>query len=165
MKAVTDTGPMLHLEEAGALAILGALEQVIISPLIRAELRSHLPSLGPVPLPDWVRVESPSVPAQQRARAWIQAGLLHGGEAEVLAVALEVKPDWFLTDDAAARLMAESLGLEVHGSIGVLLWAAYHRHIEPVVAERYLTGLEQSSLWISPRVRTEARAALGRITR
>jgi len=74
-----------------------------------------------------------------------------------------MKPDWFLTDDAAARLMAESLGMEVHGSIGVVLWAAAHRLIARIEAERPLTGLERSSLWMSPRVRAEARLALGNL--
>jgi len=65
-----------------------------------------------------------SASAQQRSLTWQQAGLLHGGEAEPVALAIELKADWFLTDDAAARLLAESLGLEVHGSLGVILWAA-----------------------------------------
>jgi len=77
-----------------------------------------------------------------------------------MALASAVRPDWFLTDDAAARLMAESLGLEPHGSLGVVLYAATQRRIGKSEATAYLTGLERSSLWLSPRVRAAARQAL-----
>jgi predicted nucleic acid-binding protein len=49
-----------------------------------------------------------------------------------------MRPDWFLTDDAAARLMAESLGLEAHGSLEVELWAASTHLIGKPEAERVL---------------------------
>ena len=76
---------------------------------------------------------------------------------------MEIKPDWFLTDDAAARLMAESLGIEVHGSVGVVLWAAANELVGRLESEIFLTGLEQSSLWLSKKVRVQARAALDRL--
>jgi predicted nucleic acid-binding protein len=91
--------------------------------------------------------------------------LLHGGEAEALALAFDLKPDWFLTDDAAARLMAESLKVETHGSIGVLLWAASQRLIGESEAKLLLANLENSPLWMSAKVRSEARAALEKIHR
>ena len=36
----------------------------------------------------------------------------------------QLKADWFVTDDTAARVLATTLGIEVHGSLGILLWAA-----------------------------------------
>ena len=92
-----------------------------------------------------------------------EAGSLHGGEAEAVAPALDFKPDWFLTDDAAARLMAESLGVEAHGSLGVVLWAAGQKLVGKEAAEVALTALERSSLWMSFRVAAQARAALAQI--
>jgi predicted nucleic acid-binding protein len=45
---------------------------------------------------------------------------LDEGEAQCLAV-LEQKPGaMFLTDDAAARMAGRQIGVEVHGSIGIL---------------------------------------------
>ena len=134
---------------------------VFVPPLVLAELRVHAPTLWPGLPPVWVKTESLSSDLHQRASAWNQAGLLHSGEAEALAIATEIKPEWFLTDDAAARLVAESLGFEARGSLGVVLWAAANRLVRKADAEAYLNGLEQSSLWISPRVRAEAWAALG----
>jgi predicted nucleic acid-binding protein len=157
---VADTGPILHLHEAGALHLLPLIGKVFLPPLVIAELRAHSPLLWPGSFPEWAELQTLSSENQQRALQWQRAGLLHGGEAESLALALEIKPDWFLTDDAAARLMAESLGIEVHGSIAVVLWAAANKLMKKSEAEKLLTGLEQSSLWMSPKVRTQARNAL-----
>ncbi|MGO8927106.1 MAG: hypothetical protein ACLQU3_09485 [Limisphaerales bacterium] len=162
-RLVTDTGPLLHLSEAGALELLPRIGVASLTPLVLAELRARAPTLWPGTLPDWLKLHTLSHAVQQRTVGWQQAGLLHGGEAEALAVALEVAPDWFLTDDAAARLLAESLKLETHGSLGVVLWAAANRLVAKAEAEAYLTALENSSLWTSPRVRAAARAALENI--
>ena len=51
-------------------------------------------------------------------------GLAAYGEAQAIALARQFGPDWLLTDDASARLLAQSLGLEVHGSLGLVLWSA-----------------------------------------
>ena len=162
-RLVADTGPILHLHEAGALHLLPLIGEVFLPPLVVAEVRAHFPSLWPDLPPDWVRPQTLSADAYHRALQWQHAGLLHGGEAEALSLVLEIKPDWFLTDDAAARLMAESVGLEAHGSLGVVLWAVANKLVGKADAETNLNGLEKSSLWMSRRVRTEARAALAKI--
>jgi predicted nucleic acid-binding protein len=66
-----------------------------------------------------------------------------------------------LTDDAKARQFAESLELEVHGSIGLLLWSMAEGHVKDSKhALNLLEGLANSSLWISERVLYEARRAI-----
>ncbi|HZF01689.1 MAG TPA: hypothetical protein VE344_07320 [Methylomirabilota bacterium] len=156
---VADTGPILHLHEAGALHLLPLIGEIFLPPMVAAELRSLNPALPS----KFVKPQTLSSTAQRRALEWQRAGFLHGGESEALALALEIKPDWFLTDDAAARLMAESLKIEAHGSIGVLLWAAANKLVKMPEAKLLWFGLEKSSLWMSPKVRLEARAALEKI--
>ena len=162
-RVVADTGPVLHLHEAGALHLLPLLGEIFLPPLVIAELRNHAPSLWPGVPPAWVKFQTLSARPQQRALEWKRAGLLHGGEAKALALAGEIKPDWFLTDDAAARLMAESLGMEVRGSIGVVLLAAARKLVPKAEAEACWNGLKKSSLWMSPKVRAEAKAALEKL--
>ena len=162
-RLVADTGPILHLHEAGALHLFQFIGEVLLTPLVLAELRVHAPMLWPGQPPRWTNAQTLSPAAQQRAVEWQHAGLLQGGEAQALALAQETKPDWFLTDDAGAHLVAKSLGIETHGSIGVILWSAATGLIQKPEAETLLTGLEKSSLWMSPRVRAEARAALARL--
>jgi predicted nucleic acid-binding protein len=162
-RIVADTGPILHLHEAGALSLLSIIGEIFLSPLVISELRVHAPALWSGGPPAWVTPRILPPGAQQRAGEWKSAGLLHGGEAESLALALEIKPDWFLTDDAAARLMAESLGMETHGSLGIVLWLAAQKRVSKIEAETHLAALENSSLWMSRKVQIEARVALGKI--
>jgi hypothetical protein len=49
------------------------------------------------------------------------------------------------------------------GSLGVVLWAVATNLVGREEAETYLTGLENSSLWMSSRVRAEGRRALERL--
>ena len=162
-RLVADTGPLLHLHEAAALHLLPLIGNVVVPARILAELHSHAPDLWARELPPWIRVEDLSPQARQRSVAWQQSSILHSGEAEALALAEQTKPDWFLTDDAAARLLAESIKMEVHGSLGIVLWCAAKRLIGKDEAAASLTRLEQSSLWLSPRVRSEARTALAKL--
>jgi predicted nucleic acid-binding protein len=156
---VSDTGPLLHLQEADSLDILQAAGRVIIPPGVHAELVDHDP-FWDEHRPGWIAVEALEPKSAAIADHWLQAGLLDLGESEALSLAIQVKADWLLTDDAAARLIAEQQGLEVHGSLGVVLWAAVSGHLRHSEAERALEALFGSSLWVSPRVRDEARAAL-----
>jgi predicted nucleic acid-binding protein len=68
-----------------------------------------------------------------------------------------------LTDDAAARLLAQNLGLEVHGSLGIVLWAAAVGHRNRTDSEITLERLASSSLWLSPKILAEARTALDQL--
>jgi predicted nucleic acid-binding protein len=91
----------------------------------------------------------------------VRENQIDDGEAEAIILALQEHADWLLTDDAKARQFAESAGLEVHGSIGLLLWSVVNEHIlEKTLALHLLDNLANSSLWISERVLQEARKAI-----
>ncbi|MDQ3684027.1 MAG: DUF3368 domain-containing protein, partial [Acidobacteriota bacterium] len=120
---VSDTGPLLHLSEAQSLDLLRLTGEVHIPPTVAIEMAHHDAGWSSA-LPTWIKLAQLSSPHDALAAAWEQAGLLDRGEAEALALARQFQADWFLTDDAAARVLAISLGVEVHGSLGVVLWAA-----------------------------------------
>jgi predicted nucleic acid-binding protein len=105
----------------------------------------------PLSKTEWINVTRLIPPHDAQAIAWEQASLLDIGEAEALALAQQLFANWFLTDDAAARVLATSLKIEAHGSLGVVLWAAAVGHLNQVEATQALERLEQSSLWISTR--------------
>jgi predicted nucleic acid-binding protein len=56
-----------------------------------------------------------------------QTFLLDAGELEALRLMKANPRSVFLTDDAAARLVAQRLGYEVHGTIGVIVRALRRR--------------------------------------
>ena len=98
-------------------AILGS--HVAVTPGVLAELRAG-EQTGRVPTCDWgwLTVLTPTAAEVDLAATLLRQ--LHPGEAECLAVAL-TRGGRFLSDDFAARRLAEAKGLAVSGTIGILL--------------------------------------------
>jgi predicted nucleic acid-binding protein len=159
---VADTGPVLHLAEAKAIDLLPLLGEVVLPPAVHEEL-SRLRS--PVSLPMPLRVEPLNDRYEAKALDWCKAGLVDRGESHAIALAQQMRADILLTDDAAARLLATTLGLTARGSLGVVLWLAGQRRIGCAEATQHLESLFCTSLWVSARVVAEARAALEQISK
>jgi predicted nucleic acid-binding protein len=109
IRIVCDTGPLLHLREAGCLEILQTAGEITIPPAVRAELISHDP-FWDRHMPDWIEPGILEPGFLESAARWLQAGLLDPGKAEALSLAAQLKAGWLLTDDAAARLIAQQQG-------------------------------------------------------
>ncbi len=60
---------------------------------------------------------------------------LHSGEAESIALALEIRPDILLLDESEARRVAGLYDLPVTGIIGLLIQARRDRQISSLVEE------------------------------
>ena len=99
---VTDTGPLLHLHQVGAMHLLAHLGDIQLTPTVWSELQRHAPSLATSGLPAWLSLAQPSASTLLQASQWVNAQVLHAGEAEALAYARETQADLFLTDDTAA---------------------------------------------------------------
>jgi predicted nucleic acid-binding protein len=155
---VCDTGPVLHLREAGVLDVLRHAGEVLIPAAVDDEL-TRLVDDWAAARPAWL-VRRALDPAAAPSPTHHLATGLGAGETEAILLARQLDADWLLTDDAEARIIAGLAGLEVHGSLGVLLWAAAQRHLDHAQADAALTRLAQSSLWLSPAILTEARNAL-----
>jgi predicted nucleic acid-binding protein len=155
---VCDTGPVLHLREAGVLDVLRHAGEVLIPAAVDDELK-RLADDWAATRPAWL-VRRALDPAASPAPIHHFVTGLGAGETEAILLARTLDADWLLTDDAEARIIAGLAGLEVHGSLGVLLWAAAQRHLDYTAADVALTRLAQSSLWLSPAVLAEARTAL-----
>ncbi len=117
---VCDTGPILHLHEAQALEVLSYAGEVIVPRAVESEIKQHLPGWAELKS-RWLRVRS-----LQRVKGYELATRqlaqeLGAGEAEAIVLAKSLRADWLLTDDAAARMVAQLAGLEVHGSLGIVL--------------------------------------------
>lgn len=158
---VSDTGPLLHLFQAGAADLLAHWGTIHVTPQVWRELHRHAPEFSAKSVPAWLRRCQLSQAASQQAAQWVLARVLDAGEAEALAYAREIQAPVFLTDDTAARTLSESLGIQARGSLGVVLFAAASGHIDQKTAEKVLSDLEnRSTLWMSGKVRRMAREAL-----
>lgn len=159
---VSNTGPLMHLSQAKSLDLMGLIGDLHIPPAVHVEAARHISTWTTAP-PAWINITPLQPNNARQAQAWRQAGLLDWGEAEALALTRQLNADWFLTDDTAARVLASSLGIEVHGSLGVVLWAAASGHLNRSQAEAVLNGLAASTPWLSARVCKEAQDALDQI--
>ena len=161
-RVVSNAGPLIHLHEANALRLLRLTGEISIPPQVASETANYF-SRGRAP--EWIAVAPLDEVHAAESSAWQQANLLDVGEADALALARQLNADWFLTDDERARLLGKQLGLEVHGSLGVVLWTAAVRLIARKEAEEAIERLANSSLWVSAAILSEARIALGELYR
>jgi len=155
---ICDAGPLIHLSEANCLDLLRPAGNVFLPHRVAIEVRSSVPIAEQ--WPEWLQVVELQPHERKEAEMWQAAGGLHAGEAEALVLARRKKSDWFLTDDATTRLFVSLLGMEVHGSLGIIRWNAAKGYLSREETESALKRLEATSLWLSERVRREARQAL-----
>lgn len=74
---------------------------------------------------------------------------LDTGEIEAIALCSQHSDSILLTDDASARLVAKTLGIRAHGTIGVLLRAIRRKQLTPHETVRKLEGIPlKSTLFI-----------------
>lgn len=158
--AIADAGPVIHLDEIGQLAVLDGFAEVLVPGVVAGESERHRPGWRSR-APTCVRIEDPSPERMQAIRA--SAPDLDPGETAALALWQDRRDAVLLCDDLAARRHARSIGCEVAGTLGLLLWAAGKRRIELPVARELVAGLaERTTLHIDPRLLDEALAALDR---
>jgi predicted nucleic acid-binding protein len=120
---VADASPLISLDACKQLGLLRKLyARVVVPQAVEQELsfggRTGLPKGLTRAHRKWISVRKlRTLPPPALVAA------LHLGEAEVIALALEVGSPLVLLDERAARAVARSRGLQVTGSLGVLLRA------------------------------------------
>lgn len=122
---VCDAGPLIHLDELNCLGLLKDFTELIVPEAVWQEVELHRSGA----------LYSTELTLQRRSCVFPSAEIdtlatlfiLHRGEKEALCLAHEIGNTLLLTDDTAARLAARSLGITVHGSIGILV-RAIRRH-------------------------------------
>ncbi|MFN8497647.1 MAG: DUF3368 domain-containing protein [Anaerolineae bacterium] len=114
-------------------------ETAATTPTVMAELRDG-ERLGYVPVCDWawLSVLKPTAEESDVAEGW--ETLLDRGEAECLAVA-EARGYVFLSDDFAARRLAQQRRVAVSGTIGVLLLLIRGAHLTTVEADVLIAAM------------------------
>jgi len=117
---VCDAGPAIHLDELDCIDLLKDFQEVLLPNTVWEEINRYRPSaLKQADLPF---VQRPGkTPSSEPLLTLCKIFSLDAGEIEALAL-MEQRPQaMFLTDDAAARLVAIQMGFNVHGTIGILV--------------------------------------------
>ncbi|PZV06680.1 MAG: DUF3368 domain-containing protein [Leptolyngbya sp.] len=131
---------MLNLAIVGQLNLLRLqFGQIQIPPAVLNELKTDEERPGSKSIQaaianGWIQVQ----PISHPTLAQLLTQTLDKGEAEAIALALELKAEWILLDERDGRKTAKSLDLQVVGVLGVLLRAKASGEIsslQPVVAD------------------------------
>jgi len=143
MIVVSDTSPLTNLAAIGQFNLLRQLyNEVHIPDGVWEELNAEgkrWPGSVEVAAADWVQrhaVKNQSLVTALRRD-------LGQGEAEGIALALEIEADLILLDEKEGRHAAQRMGLRVIGVIGVLLDAKSHGLIDKV--RPHLDALRQTA--------------------
>ncbi len=125
MPVVSNTSPILNLAIIGEISLLrDQFGEILIPGAVLEELRVEENLPGSQGVHDaikagWIRIETvkqdPLVRAMQRD--------LDKGEAEAIALAMQVNAGWVLMDERDGRKAAKSMKLKVVGVLGILLKA------------------------------------------
>lgn len=133
-RVVSNSSPIIALSDIKHLNLLYELfGEIAVPPGVISE------TISAALLPEWIfeiRLTQPIKPQV------VIAGL-GPGETEAISLALETNPLWLILDDRPARRLANSLGIPVMGTLGVLFAAkrkGLHVTIKPVLNELIQTG-------------------------
>lgn len=135
MPVVSNTSPILNLAIVGQLELMRQqFKQVQIPPVVLAELKVQENRPGSEEIQaalkaSWIQVQEINSPFLVR----LLQQTLDRGEAEAIALALELQADWTLLDERDGRKIAKSLGLKVTGVLGILLRAKQKGELSSLV--------------------------------
>lgn len=134
------------------IAQLPLLEQVVGAVVIPAAVAAELSAygeqgVGAVVLTEFPWIQVRSLASRQQVNLLLPT--LDLGEAEVIALALEVKAPLVLMDEQTGRKVAESVGLKVTGSVGLLI-RAKQKGLIPAIRP-LLEQMRQSGIYYSER--------------
>ena len=119
---ICDAGPLIHLDELGCLELLNDFQSVFVPRQVWEEVAFHRPIA--LKRKDIVLQKVPvKILTDFSLYTLAQTLGLDIGELAALSLMKQYSDAIMLTDDAAARLAAETLKYRVHGTIGVILRA------------------------------------------
>ncbi|HZQ07888.1 MAG TPA: DNA-binding protein [Anaerolineae bacterium] len=149
--AVLDAGPLIHLAELDVLDALSNFDSLYVPDAVWDEVATHQPQILKAPGLPIERVSISTLSPELQTLA--QALALDRGEIQALGLLQDQPQCMFLTDDAAARLAAEQLGYEVHGTIGLIIRSVRRGARTPQIALAVLGSIpERSTLFINPNL-------------
>ena len=137
MLVASNTSPISNLAIIGRLSLLRSqFHEIWILGAVQAELgqlrhQAALKEIRQAIQDGWIKPQA----LREDKVARLLAATLDPGEAEAIALALEVSADLILMDERDGRTAAERAGLQVTGVIGVLLRAKIDGKIQLIKPE------------------------------
>jgi predicted nucleic acid-binding protein len=149
---VVNSTPLIALSIVGHLGLLQALfDEILIPASVYEEVVQEgrgCPGSQEIAETDWLAVREPEVafPLPPELLG------LDQGELDVILLAQEIEADWVLIDEKLARKIARAVGLQVKGTLGILLVAYRTGLVTKEEALEAVQKLAQSSVRLSDRL-------------
>ena len=136
---VADAGPLIHLEQANSLSLLELTGKVLVPKTVLGELEDGPTDISELDFSvEQIDIDTDSIYSH-----------LDPGETAAIVVCSD-REAILLTDDMDARNTANEEGIEVHGSVGVVLYGYSQGTLTEESAKRTLRELKQdTSLYLS----------------
>jgi predicted nucleic acid-binding protein len=151
MLVASNTSPICNLAIIGRLDLLRTqFHEILIPEVVKTELDrlSHADASRDIQealRAGWIKIQ----PIGEDKVVRLLKATLDPGEAEAIALALEISADLILLDERDGRVAAERAGLRVTGVLGILLRAKKDGYIQSVKSE--LDSLRaQARFFVSP---------------
>lgn len=149
MILVSNTGPLIALAKIGKIALLQHLDyaDVCVPPMVHKELWSKMGDEAKIielAFENFIRIINPKPPEFHAEMAMFK---LDEGEKQVISLGLSLNEPLLLMDDKAGRHAAESLGLSVIGTAGLLIDAKGYGLIDKVLP--LLMEIKNKGYWLS----------------
>ncbi|NES24640.1 MAG: DUF3368 domain-containing protein [Symploca sp. SIO3E6] len=148
-KIVSNATPLIAFAKIGQLPLMQKIVGNLLIPEAVAQEVSAYSSTAPgaIILADesWIQVES----LQSQTQMQLLLPTLDRGEAAVIALALEQKASLVLIDELTGRKVAQSLQLNVTGSVGLLIKAKQIGEIDAV--NPFLHAMHKEGIYFSQR--------------
>lgn len=160
MIVVSNTSPIFYLSTIGQLDLLRQLYAEIVIPTTVYDEITHVGntdvSAKVVPTLSWIKTQSAT---DQDLVNGLRVEL-DPGEAEAIALAVELNADRLLMDERLGRAAAMRVGLQVTGVLGILVAANQNNLIHEV--KPLLDALiEQVGFWLDARLYAEVLQSVG----
>lgn len=136
---VSDTSCLILLEKIGELELL---HKVFGDILITQDVADEYGST----LPDWISIQNPTDRKYQK----ILETSVDKGEASAIALAIELADCLLIIDDLKGRNLAETLGIKITGTFGLILEAKLSGKIDSVKA--ILEKIKQTDFHFSKEI-------------
>ena len=150
-EVICNTSPLQYLYQVDLLEVLRErFDQVLVPEPVEAELDAGRRRNVPLPKPeglDWVTIRSTHYRLPSPVRG------LGRGERAVLALGTQVPQAVLLLDDMRARSYARKHGMNITGTLGMVIFAKEQAMIPSVTA--VLSRLERYGFRLSDRTRQE----------
>jgi predicted nucleic acid-binding protein len=157
---ICDAGPLIHLDELHCLHLLDDFDRILVPKQVLQEVQSHRPTIL-VDSGIQLQQVNVAIAASPPFQALVRTFSLDLGEQAALSLMQDYPQAILLTDDAAARLAASSLGYNIHGTIGVLIRSIRRNQLNKIEVIDLLHRLPmKSTLHIRPELLQEIIATL-----